>query len=295
MWIGPSRRRRVSQVVTVIMKTFQRPQTATRAVDHLRRRYPEIRLLVADDSSPALAFDHPGAEVVRLPFDSGVSKGRNALLERVETEYFLLMDDDNWFSRHTQLERMLAILERERFDILACNVFFRRHTERWFPKRRLNGFFFNLRLEDGTLTMTDGAHQRTRAWSVCDLVENFYLARTQRVREMGGWDERLKVSEHADFFLRAQRAKLKVGYTPLAGVDHVHLRRERASKDYEPFRADRQHEFRRIWIAAHGIQRIVDRDGSSLSSEEWIRRGEWTKPSRAPRQAAEASGSRPEH
>ena len=291
MWPGRSQRRRLSRVVTVIMKTFQRPRTAARAVEHLRRYYPEIRLLVADDSREALAFHHPGAEVVRLPFDSGISRGRNALLERVETEYFLLMDDDNWFSRQTRLERMLGILERERFDILACHVYLRRYTDRMFPKRRLNGFFMNLRLEDGALRMLDEPHQKTRAWRVCDLVENFFLARTQRVREMGGWDDRLKVAEHMDFFMRAQRAGLKVGYTPRAGVDHVHLHRERASKDYAPFRGYRQDEFRRIWIAQHGIRRIVDRDGTSLSSEEWIRRGEWKLPGDPPRDPAGASNS----
>jgi len=284
--LGSSQRRRVSQVVTVIMKTFQRPRTATHAVDHLRRYFPEIRLLVGDDSGEAMAFDHPRAEVVRLPFDSGVSKGRNRLLERVETEYFLLMDDDNWFSRHTRLGLMLRILERERFDIFACHVFLRRHTERLFPKRRLNGFFMNLRLEDGTLTLIDGQHQKARAWRVCDVVENFFLARTQRVRELGGWDERLKVAEHHDFFLRAQRAGLKVGYTPLASVDHVHLRRERASENYAPFRGYRQNEFRRMWIEKHGIRCFVERDGRSHSSEEWIHLREWTRPGHTERDPA---------
>lgn len=277
-----SRHRRVSQVVTVIMKTFHRPRTATRAVEHLRRWYPEIRLLVADDSREDLAFHHPLAEVVRLPFDSGVSAGRNALLERVETEFFLLMDDDNWFSRHTRLDRMLRILERERFDILAGLVWFRRHTERMFPRRRLNDFFMNLELEDGTFRMLPGHREKTRTYRVCDLVENFYVARTARVREMGGWDGRLKISEHADFFLRAKRAGLKVGYTPLSSVDHVHFNRERASRDYAPYRADRQGEFRRIWMAKHGVRRVVDRDGTAYSPEEWIRGTEWSKRPGAP-------------
>ena len=294
MRLGLSQRRRVSKVVTVIMKTFQRPLTATRAVEQLRRYYPEIRLLIADDSREELAFHHPAAEVVRLPFDSGISKGRNALLERVETEYFLLMDDDNWFSRQTRLGRMLGILERERFDILACHVFLRRHTERMFPKRKLNDFFMNLRLEDGTLSMIDGQHQKTRAWRVCDVVENFFLARTQRVRELGGWDERLKLAEHLDFFQRAQRARLKVGYTPLAAVDHVHLQKERTSENYAPFRVDRQDEYRRIWMTIHGIQRIVERDGTSLSAEDWIRLRRWRLHRAAGREPAGASGSRRE-
>jgi hypothetical protein len=177
-------------------------------------------------------------------------------------------------------------LERERFDILGCHVYRRRQTERWFPKRTLNGFFMNLRLEDGTLTLTDGHHQQTRGWRVCDVVENFFLARTQRVRALGGWDERLKVAEHHDFFLRAQRAGLKVGYTPLAGVDHVHIRRERGSEDYAPFRGYRQNDYRRLWIEKHGIRRLVERDGRSHSPEEWVHLREWTRPQPAGRDPA---------
>jgi GT2 family glycosyltransferase len=267
-----ARRRHLSRVVTVIMKTFQRPRTAALAVDHLRRRYPEIRLLVADDGSDALAFAHPGAEVLRLPFDSGVSQGRNALLARVETEFFVLIDDDHCFSRHTRLERMLAILQRGRFDILGGDVFFRRPTQRLFPKRKLSGFCMNVELEDGTFSMRAAPREATRAYRVYDVVENFFLARTQRVRAFGGWDERLKTSEHFDFFLRARRAGLRVGSTSRVSVDHVHLQRERRSPEYFWFRRDRNPDFRRIWIEQHGIRRFVDRDGSAYSAEAWISR-----------------------
>jgi hypothetical protein len=112
------------------------------------------------------------------------------------------------------------------------------------------------------------------------MVENFFIAHNDRVRELGGWDARLKVSEHAEFFIRAKQLGLKVGYTPRASVDHVHIQRERASADYAPFRGYRQAEFRRIWLAKHGIQRFVERDGTSISAEDWIRREEWPRPSR---------------
>jgi hypothetical protein len=176
-------------------------------------------------------------------------------------------------SRQTRLERMLAILERERYDILACHVYRRRPTPRLFPRRELNGYFLDLELADGTLALRDApARGRHRA---CDLVENFFLARTQRVRDAGGWDDRLKIAEHIDFFLRARSKGLKVGYTPRAGVDHVQIRAERHSPDYLPFRAQREAEYRRIWLATHGIRRVVTRDGVSLSAEEWILRGAW--------------------
>jgi GT2 family glycosyltransferase len=267
----PAGRRRVTRDVTVIMKTFQRPRTAKLAVQQLRRRYPAVRLLVADDSRIPLELDDPGVRLLRLPFDSGISRGRNLMLSQVETEYFLLMDDDHFFNRRTKLERMLRILERERFDILACHVHFRRLTERWFQKRELFDFFMNLRLEDGTLHHLADYHEVGRDYRVCDLVENFFLARTQSVRAMGGWDDRFKILEHVDFFLRAQRQGLKVGYTPRCAVDHVHIRKERISPDYAPFRIDRRPEFRRLLIETHGIRRMIYRDGTSRSGEDLLR------------------------
>jgi beta-1,4-N-acetylgalactosaminyltransferase 2 len=269
---SPGRRRRVSQVVTVIMKTFQRPRTATLAVEQLRRYYPEIRLLVADDGRPPIAFADASVEVLRLPFDSGISRGRNAALARVETEFFALMDDDHFFSRRTKLGRMLELLERGSFDILGASVFRRRPTKRLFPKRRPSDFFVNLRLEAGTLHFLDIDRRNTRRPRACDAVENFFLARTRSVRSIGGWDDRLKVDEHVEFFLRAKRAGLKVGYTTRAGVDHVQDGRERRTPDYLPFRFQRVPEFRRIWFEQYGIRRVVDRDGESLSAQERIDR-----------------------
>jgi GT2 family glycosyltransferase len=270
----PWQARRVSRLATVIMKTFHRPETAALAASRVRRYYPEIRLLVADDGREDLAFRHPQAETLRLPFDCGVSKGRNALLERVETGFFVLMDDDHFMSRHTRLDRMLAILERERLDILACHVYRRkRHTDRLFPKRKLDDFFRDFSLEAGTLTMRQAQGPVTRGYRVCDVVENFFVARTERVRAIGGWDERLKLVEHVDFFMRAKQAGLRVGYTARSGVDHVHIQRERAAADYRHYRVDHLATYRRIWTGIHGIERVVEPDGSSFSVEELCRRG----------------------
>jgi hypothetical protein len=187
---------------------------------------------------------------------------------------------------------MLAILERGSYDILACHVYRRRPTQRLIQKRRLGGFFLNIRLDGDTLFLLDPPGARARSHRACDLVENFFVARTERVRAIGGWDERLKVAEHIDFFMRAQRGGLKVGYTPLAGVDHVYIHKERTAPAYAEFRGSRQSEFRRIWFETHGIRRVVERDGTSVSAEEWIRRGSWpTAPVREPRTPRESAAS----
>ncbi len=37
----------------------------------------------------------------------------------------------------------------------------------------------------------------------CDIVNNFFIARTDAILALGGWDADLKTVEHVDFFLRA--------------------------------------------------------------------------------------------
>lgn len=267
-------RQRVSKDVTVLVKTFNRPKTVSGAVSKIRRFYPDIRILLADDSQDTVVINDGKTEVFPMPFDSGVSKGRNFLLEKVETPYFLMMDDDHYFNRRTNLGKMLRLLEDEDFDILSALVFQRAFLRREFYRKELVDFYLNMEMEDGVLKFVDGFYEKTQDYVTCDLVHQFFLAKTNAVQQIGGWDDRLKTADHADFFIRVKQAHLKVGYTPRARVDHVHRRDERFSKDYKAFRT-RMSEFRKIWIEQHNIQTIVNRDGKVFSAQEFIAQKGW--------------------
>ncbi len=51
-------------------------------------------VIIADDSQVPYASDDPLVSVLRLPFDSGIGAGRNALIDAVTTEYLWMADDD---------------------------------------------------------------------------------------------------------------------------------------------------------------------------------------------------------
>jgi len=179
--------------VTAIVKTFERPHIIARFVASLRALYPSLPIIVADDSrapQPIAGVDH-----VILPFDSGVSAGRQAALDRVRTPYVLVGDDDFIFYRGTRLAPALARLDRNpSIDILGGQLID-------LPYLRVRkppiGQIFPTTAQplvpigsaiDGLL--------------VCDKVANFYLARTDRLR-LVGWTPELKRIDHADFFTRA--------------------------------------------------------------------------------------------
>ncbi len=182
--------------VTAVIKTFERPRRCTALIASIRRRYPDLPIIVVDDSREPQ--DYSGCRVIQLPFDSGLSAGRNAGLAAVETEYFLSLDDDFLFDRRTALEGALDILERHRaIDLLGGLVtdlplFITpdSHNSRLFPTQS------EPRVTPGT---------RIGPAEVMDKVPNFFLARAAAVRSVG-WDPALKLLEHADFFTRARGA-----------------------------------------------------------------------------------------
>lgn len=180
--------------VTAIIKTFERQDRCTSLIESIRRAYPDLPIVVVDDSrTPG---DYPGCKVLRLPFDSGLSAGRNAGLAAVKTDYTLLLDDDLLFETRTDLGGALAILENHpAIDLLSGIVLD-------LPLRIVHDF----RTADIYPTGAEALiPQGTRIGpaEVMDKLPNFFLARTEALRKVG-WDPELKLLEHADFFTRAK-------------------------------------------------------------------------------------------
>ena len=208
--------------VTAVIKTFQRPRHCAALVASIRRHYPDLPIIIVDDSR--CPSDYPGCRIVRLPFDSGLSAGRNAGLATVETEYFLLLDDDFLFCSHTALDGALAILDHHReIDLLAGPVsdlpLFITHDLRnteLFPTNA------QAKIAPGT---------RIGPAIIMDKVPNFFLARTAAVRAVG-WAPDLQLLEHADFFTRA-RGRIASAFW---GGWRILHRRDPFDRDYLEFR-----------------------------------------------------------
>ena len=44
----------------------------------------------------------------------------------------------------------------------------------------------------------------------CDTAQNVFLARTQHIKDIGGWDPELMIIEHKDIFIRLKAAQMKL-------------------------------------------------------------------------------------
>lgn len=67
----------VRENVTIIFKSFERQELAKRLYRNIQSYYPGIRIIIADDSSKPLDLQGDSLQVIRLPFNSGLSYGLN--------------------------------------------------------------------------------------------------------------------------------------------------------------------------------------------------------------------------
>ena len=91
--------------VTVCVKTFNRPKLLNNCLKSIRWNYPNIKIIVADDGNinQNIGFD---VEYHKLKFDKGLSYGRNFMLDKVKTKYFVLVDDYFIFTPETNLKKL---------------------------------------------------------------------------------------------------------------------------------------------------------------------------------------------
>ena len=231
--------------VTIIIKTFERPKSLVRLLTSIQKYYPETPVIVTDDSrEPTKSlvmsrFSGANISYFEMPFDSGVCKGRNLALSHVQTPYFVHCDDDFIFDRRADLPLAQRLLEDNDLDLVAGLYFdvFPMSFSGWI-KALAKGQLFLIRNQitmqgvprrffgnfeeraDGTVVRTEIPY--TPPVVKCDLVQNFFMARTDRVREtVGGWNDEIKIGgDHEDFFYRAWRAGLKVGQSESFGTIH---------------------------------------------------------------------------
>jgi glycosyltransferase involved in cell wall biosynthesis len=270
--------------VTLLIKTFERPEALSRLLDSIRARAFDGPILIADDSKVPYrdtileAYGDLVTEYLCLPFNVGLSAGRNALLDRVQTPYFVLNDDDFVYGPETNLAWMRTQLATTDLDLLGGIV---REPEqiRWSRLRQptikktaralyrtartllrtawgnaysINRFHGTIERKNGTVALTHNDAPNASPYRRCDYVLNFFMAKTDAVRsKVGGWAPELKLQEHWEFFYRAQQGGLRVAHTDDVAVFHHPDR----TPHYDQYR-EHQAAYRRRGLSLHGLREL---------------------------------------
>jgi len=213
-------------MITILIKTFKRPKTLKRLLDSIKRFYPDIPVIVLDDSNPECEFG----------FDIGLSKGRNELVKKCQTKYCAIIDDDCVFNEKTDLDKILKELIDKDLDILQFKI----------PDLEYYGIYE----KDG-----DGVkYLKESRDGIYDFCANIFVAKTESLRKYK-WDEELKLGEHFAYFYE-HRGKLKVGISDVE-IEHLHEN----NPDYHIFR-NRAMTYVKIYMNKKGVTHIKDLGGA---------------------------------
>ncbi|KAJ3342716.1 hypothetical protein HDU93_001288 [Gonapodya sp. JEL0774] len=271
----------VATLVTVIVKTVSRFDKVFSLVDSVHASYPGIKIIVADDgdsangrregwrkgkgsarsrmkSSNASKVEGNDTDLQRmhgfyylpLNFDVGLSAGRNAMVDRVQTEYFLTLDDDFTLLPGGGLGTLLHALEGMHgvFDIAAGKI----------PNDEDNfGFDYSGTMEklDDVVRLKHGSKGTHRGCDHVDFVPNVFLGRTRLFQQRLKWDEDLKLGEHEEFFLRAKEMNIGVLTCPGVGFVHGQVEHWKNRTGYDKMR-NRVYEFWKVAVKKMGVAKL---------------------------------------
>lgn len=231
--------------VTIIVKTFERPQCISGLIYGIKLRYSDIRIIVVDDSKKPKVI--AGVEYLEMPYDSGVSAGRNLALSKVDTQYVVTLDDDFVFDKRTELERWLEILENTNLDLVGGNV-------DGHPN-----YHASLHIIDDALVFKPEPVGKECNFLLWNIILQFWMGRTEKIREIGGWDNEFKTVDHIMFFARSI-GKIKIGYCSDVKIGHMPIQ----DSKYYQHRNGRMQQYLRLLMDKLNINRVIDIHGRVL-------------------------------
>lgn len=229
----------ISSLVTIVIKTLGRMNLVVRLIDSIKFIYPQISIVVGDDSASSFnemkRFERRDFRYIPLPFDIGLSEGRNLLIKKVDTPYFFIIDDDFTFSKgengyFSDLGLLIHALSEWGFDIVSGS------SPIDIGK---NGFAYQgiIKIFKNTLLLSHKKMKNNELCSLVDIVPNIFMGKTHLFKSgFLQWDKNLKLAEHEKFFVDAKRKRIKVGYCPSSAFMHEQSVREHESSQYLLFR-----------------------------------------------------------
>ena len=261
--------------ISILIKTLEREDHLIQLLYSIQKFNFNGPIFIGDDSKinykdrVISLFPNLNIEYLILPYDTGTAVGRNLMLDKVKTPYFLLCDDDFVFDKRSRLPLMKKLLEKYDLDLLG-GVFIQydRKTRIGFYLKKLNLFFlkfgfvlpaFQIYEYYSSFSISDRKisfykNEYFNPVTLCDLTHNFFLARTDKVKIANGWNPVLKGGEHQNFFIRAKLAGLKVGTTNFCGV--LHDQWTPNSTNYQSLR-NRGDFYKKLALNEFGIDEVI--------------------------------------
>lgn len=198
--------------IAIGIKTFLREEMLFKTLDSIEHNFPyPYKIYIADDSPASYRKEHryselerKGHQILRLSYNSGVSVGRNAIIDEAKEDYILIMDDDFLIEDPASIINMKRVLDHHEKIGVCAGMLFLENGQHWGTERYNQGL--TLEIEDGILYRWSHNREVQEFYGVkflyADQVVNFFLARREMFKDVR-WDDAIKTEyEHMDFFIR---------------------------------------------------------------------------------------------
>ncbi len=219
--------------IAIGIKTFMRAPTLWRTIEAMKTYCPyPYRLYIADDGPQDddkryryQQFQAEGHEIIPLPFDCGISAGRNSIVKAAHEDYVLIADDDIALADKESLPNMKAVLDSApEIGVVAAVI--KGEGGAYFASE---GYAKGVRFErmGNMLKRTPASQYILRVgengplYVLAEQVPNFFLAKREVFNEVM-WDQKIKVEfEHVDWFLALQKTQWKAAVCLNANAVHL--------------------------------------------------------------------------
>jgi len=249
--------------VALVVTTFIRPEQLKTCITSIRKYYPRIKILVADNGRPddsiSVFLENQNAEHLLLPFNSGLAMTRNRGLDRLEAyPYVVMLEDDMEFTQDSKLEKFKAVIEpNPEIGIVAGGLEIEDGVKNLFANDIVINEDKN-RYQVKAIDNPDWHVSGGVRWFYAEYVYNWHIMRNAPdIR----WDDDLKQCiEHFDFAVHMKiETDWKIAATPEVICKHFPVPE---TKEYTKYR--RNYETWKMFFAKRGIRFMQDSTESMM-------------------------------
>lgn len=213
---------------TICVKTIYRHKAIGKFVFEMRKLFPTTTIIIADDSDDeykklnikSINEASPNDKNIiylSLPFDSGVSYGRNKCVEHVKTPYTIITDDTRVLTNKKDLYNSIRYLDKNpQYDMITGSVKNRDdngiHSHYAFTFDKIYDSNNNLITDKDNLiklannlsplkVITNNSFKNKDGYYEVNIGLQNFIVRTNVIKN-NLWNTKLKTGDHEDYFLR---------------------------------------------------------------------------------------------
>jgi hypothetical protein len=210
----------IEKNVTICFKTIYRKDLLYEHINDIRHILPNINIIVADDSHSKYIIKNKNIinkfnniEYLELPYDSGLSYGRNKAVEKVKTKYTIITDDSRCITDIKQIYDLVYFMEHNnKYDVICGNslergVFSGKFTYLFdiINKNNIKNMIkqnkqIKIKIKHKNIQNLEIINKKLNLYKT-HIGINCFISKTSTLKKYK-WDDNLKLREHKHFFLK---------------------------------------------------------------------------------------------